>query len=246
MTTSYLIGNWKQHGSRASIAAFARQWSFESHDKLTVAIAPPFPYIGELGASLPDCQLAAQDCSIHEQGAHTGEVSAEMLAEVGCRFVLVGHSERRAHHGETDELIGRKLAAAQAAGLIPVLCVGEDSATREAGDQNRAVRAQLGAALPGIASQLLIAYEPVWAIGTGLTATPDQANDMHAVIKAEVNTLLGENTDIAVLYGGSVNPETAEALFECPHVDGALVGGASLSPGSFAAIARCALKTLSE
>ena len=246
MTTVYLIGNWKQHGSRASIAAFASQWSFEGHEQLAVAIAPPFPYIGELGAALPNCLLAAQDCSIHEQGAHTGEVSVGMLADVGCRFVLVGHSERRVHHGETDELIGRKLAAVQAAGLTPVLCVGEDSATREAGDQNHAVRAQLGGALPAIASQLLIAYEPVWAIGTGLTATPDQVDDMHAVIKAEVNALLGGDSEIPVLYGGSVIPETAEALFGCPHVDGALVGGASLDPDSFAAIARSARNSLSD
>ena len=245
MTTLYLIGNWKQHGSRASIAAFASQWSFEGHEQLTVAIAPPFSYIGEVGTTLPNCLLAAQDCSIHEQGAHTGEVSAGMPADVGCRFVLVGHSERREHHGETDEAIARKLAAVQAAGLTPVLCVGEDSATREAGDQNLAVRAQLGGALSGIAPKLLIAYEPVWAIGTGLTATPDQVNDMHAVIKAEVNSLLGGGRDIPVLYGGSVNPETAEALLGCPQVDGALVGGASLDPGSFADIARSALNSLS-
>ena len=238
MTTSYLIGNWKQHGSRASIAAFASQWSFESHDKLTVAIAPPFPYIGELGASLPDCQLAAQDCSIHEQGAHTGEVSAEMLAEVGCRFVLVGHSERRAHHGETDELIGRKLAAAQAAGLIPVLCVGEDSATREAGDQNRAVRAQLGAALPGIASQLLIAYEPVWAIGTGKTATPGQAQAVHAFIRqriAQASVVAAEG--VQILYGGSMNAGNAADLLAQVDIDGGLIGGASLKAEDFLTIA---------
>ena len=240
MTNLYLIGNWKQHGSRASIAAFASQWSFESHDKLTVAIAPPFPYIGELGASLPDCQLAAQDCSIHEQGAHTGEVSAEMLAEVGCRFVLVGHSERRAHHGETDELIGRKLAAAQAAGLIPVLCVGEDSATREAGDQNRAVRAQLGAALPGIASQLLIAYEPVWAIGTGAVASPDDIATIHALISAVLTEKYGADNLPPILYGGSVNANNAADIFAIPKVDGALVGGASLDAEAFAAICTAA------
>ena len=245
MTTVYLIGNWKQHGSRASIAAFASQWSFEGHEQLAVAIAPPFPYIGELGATLPDCLLAAQDCSIQEQGAHTGEVSAGMLADVGCRFVLVGHSERRVHHGETDELIGRKLAAVQAAGLTPVLCVGEDSAMRQAGEQNHAVRGQLRGALSGMASSVLIAYEPVWAIGTGLTATPDQVNDMHAVIKAEVNAVLGGDSDVPVLYGGSVNPETAPAVLGCPHVDGALVGGASLDPGAFADIARSALNSLS-
>ena len=168
-----------------------------------------------------------------------------MLADVGCRFVLVGHSERRVHHGETDELIGRKLAAVQAAGLTPVLCVGEDSAMRQAGEQNHAVRGQLRGALSGMASSVMVAYEPVWAIGTGLTATPDQVNDMHAVIKAEVNAVLGGDSDVPVLYGGSVNPETAPALLGCPHVDGALVGGASLDPGAFADIARSALNSLS-
>ena len=189
MTNLYLIGNWKQHGSRAEIQAFAQQWSFDPNPLLRIAIAPPFPYLQALGEAIPNCELAAQDCSVHAQGAHTGEVSADMVADLGCQFVLVGHSERRQYHDETDELIAKKLVAAQSAGVTPVLCVGEQQAAREAGEQEDVVRAQLRSALATIQPSLLIAYEPVWAIGTGLTATPDQANDMHAVIKQEVASL---------------------------------------------------------
>ena len=246
MTDLYLIGNWKQNGDKASIADFAGQWSIDQHPQLRVAIAPPFPYLQALAAALPGCELAAQDCSVHAQGAYTGEVSADMLADLDCQFVLVGHSERRQYHGETDELIAGKLAAAQSAGVTPVLCVGEQQAAREAGVQDDVVRAQLRSALATSQPNLLIAYEPVWAIGTGLTATPDQANEMHAVIKQEVESLLGASQATPVLYGGSVNAENADALFACPHVDGALVGGASLEAASFMAIAQSASNNLSH
>lgn len=246
MTNLYLIGNWKQHGSRAAIQAFSEQWSFDAHPRLRIAIAPPFPYLRTLGELLPECQVAAQDCSEHAQGAYTGEVSADMLADLGCQFVLVGHSERRQYHGETDELIADKLATAQLAGVTPVLCVGEQLSAREAGEQEVVVRAQLQSALAKSQPNLLIAYEPVWAIGTGLTATPEQANEMHAMIKKEVGSLLGASHATPILYGGSVNAENADALFACPHVDGALVGGASLEAASFMAIAQSASNNLSH
>ena len=246
MNDLYLIGNWKQHGSRAAIQAFSEQWDLDLNPRLLVAIAPPFPYLQALGEALPECQLAAQDCSVHAQGAYTGEVSADMLAELGCQFVLVGHSERRQYHVETDELIADKLAAAQAAGLTPILCVGEQRAAREMGEQDDVVRGQLRLALAKAQTNLLIAYEPVWAIGTGLTATPDQANEMHAMIRLEVESLLGESQATPILYGGSVNAENADALFACPHVDGALVGGASLEAASFMAIAQSASTNLSH
>ena len=246
MTNLYLIGNWKQHGSRAAIQAFAQQWSFDANPRLRIAIAPPFPYLQTLREALPVCELAAQDCSVHAPGAYTGEVSADMVADLGCQFVLVGHSERRQYHDETDELIAKKLVAAQSAGVTPVLCVGEQQAAREAGEQEDVVRAQLRSALATIQPSLLIAYEPVWAIGTGLTATPDQANDMHAVIKQEVASLLGASHATPILYGGSVNADNADALFACPHVDGALVGGASLEAASFMAIAQSASNNLSH
>ena len=246
MTNLYVIGNWKQHGSRAAIQAFSEQWSLDPDPQLRIAIAPPFPYLQALATALPDCQVAAQDCSVHAQGPHTGEVSADMLVDLGCQYVLVGHSERRQYHDETDALIAEKLAAAQAAGLTPILCVGEQRAAREAGEQDEVVRAQLRAALAASQANLLIAYEPVWAIGTGLTATPEQANDMHAVIRQEVSALLGASHATPILYGGSVNAENADALFACPHVDGALVGGASLEAVSFMAIAQSASNNLSH
>ena len=246
MTNLYPIGNWKQHGSHAAIHAFSEQWSFDANPALRIAIAPPFPYLQALVEALPGCELAAQDCSVHAQGAYTGEVSADMLADLGCQFVLVGHSERRQYHDETDELIAQKLAAAQSAGVTPVLCVGEQLPAREAGEHEGVVRAQLRSALAKSQPNLLIAYEPVWAIGTGLTATPDQANDMHAMIKLEVESLLGASQATPILYGGSVNAEHADALFACPHVDGALVGGASLEAASFMAIAQSASNNLSH
>ena len=169
-----------------------------------------------------------------------------MLVDLGCQYVLVGHSERRQYHDETDALIAEKLAAAQAAGLTPILCVGEQQAAREAGEQDEVVRTQLRAALATSQPNLLIAYGPVWAIGTGLTATPEQANDMHAMIRQEVSALLGASHATPILYGGSVNAENADALFACPHVNGALVGGASLQAASFMAIAQSASNNLSH
>ena len=234
MSNLYLIGNWKQHGSHAAIQSFAEEWSCDPHPELRIAIAPPFPYLQALAVALPDCQLAAQDCSMHVQGAYTGEVAADMLSDLGCQFVLVGHSERRQYHGETDELIAEKLAAAQAAGVIPVLCVGEQQSAREAGEQEDVVRAQLRSALAKSQPNLLIAYEPVWAIGTGLTATPDQANEMHAMIKQEVNSLLGASKATPILYGGSVRPDNATMLFSQNDIDGGLIGGASINPDDFA------------
>jgi triosephosphate isomerase len=167
-------------------------------------------------------------------------------SDLGCQFVLVGHSERRQYHDETDALIAEKLAAAQSAGVTPILCVGEQQAAREAGKQDEVVRAQLRSALATAQPNLLIAYEPVWAIGTGLTATPDQANEMHEMIRQEVSSLLGASHATPILYGGSVNAENADALFACPHVDGALVGGASLQAASFMAIAQSASNNLSH
>ena len=183
---------------------------------------------------------------MHAQGAYTGEVSADMLADLGCQFVLVGHSERRQYHYEPDELIAEKLMAAQSAGVTPVLCVGEQRPAREAGEHEDVVRVQLRSALAESQPNLLIAYEPVWAIVTGLTATPDQANEMHAMIKQEVESLFGASQATPVLYGGSVNAENSDALFACPHVDGALVGGASLEAASLMAIAQSASNNLSH
>ena len=242
-----LIGNWKLNGSKSSIQAFSNEWRGCDHPALTVAVAPPALYLGYVAKTVSGCLLAAQDCSAHDEGAHTGEISAAMLADWGCRYVLVGHSERREAHAESDELIGEKARKVQAAGLLPVLCVGEDLHARESGAAETVVKAQLqGALIAGQSTALLVAYEPVWAIGTGLTASPEQANDMHAMIKSDLCELLQSEQSIPVLYGGSVNPDNARALFECAHVDGALVGGASLSAESFASIARAGIDYLSH
>jgi triosephosphate isomerase len=173
MDKKYVIGNWKMHGSRAMIDAFIDQLSFVPAQEVVVAIAPPFPYLGACAAFSNRFELAGQDCSAHETGAHTGEVSASMLVEWGCQWVIVGHSERRNDLEESDYQIAAKLNAAIAAGLTPVLCVGESQAARDAGREEVVIRTQLQAALSELERpKLLIAYEPIWAIGTGVTASP--------------------------------------------------------------------------
>jgi triosephosphate isomerase len=245
MTHLYLIGNWKMNGSREAIAEFAEQWVVPVSDALQVAVAVPHPYLQLLAESLPQLALAAQDCAPEEKGAHTGQVSAGMLVDCGCQFVIIGHSERRSDQGETDALIAEKVHAAQRVGLRVVLCVGESHAVREAGNHKTIVSNQLQATLAGVdASRLLVAYEPIWAIGTGLTASPAQVEEMHAVIKGELASHFGNEAAVPVLYGGSVTADNARSLFSCAGVDGALVGGASLSAASFSEITQAGLAQL--
>lgn len=247
MNKRYVIGNWKMHGSRAMVDAFFQQLRVAPSGDVVVAIAPPFPYLGVCSDLPGDCGLAGQDCSAHDGGAHTGEVSASMLLEWGCQWVILGHSERRTDLAESDQQIAAKLATAIAAGLTPVLCVGESQAAREAGREEIVIRSQLRAALGELQqAPLLIAYEPIWAIGTGVTASPEQADSMHAVIRDELSGLWGEGLLVPLLYGGSVNPDNAAALFDCPNVDGALVGGASLDGGSFSKIVQAAQASLRQ
>ncbi len=241
MKKRYVIGNWKMNGSRSKVATFSQQLRIAPGTDVMVAIAPPYPYLGACADLPTGCGLAGQDCSAHDNGAHTGEVSASMLLEWGCQWVIVGHSERRTDLAESDQLIVDKLSAAIRAGLTPVLCVGESLAVRESGQEEVAVRAQLQAALSEISpASLLVAYEPIWAIGTGVTASPEQADAMHAVIRNELTGLMDDGAAVPLLYGGSVNPNNAGALFDCPHVDGALVGGASLDGASFSKIVEAA------
>ena len=235
MRKKLVAGNWKMHGSRTMAAALVDELAAAKPASIDVNVFPPFPYLAELAAQHRDSGIGfgAQDLSEHEgQGAFTGEVSGAMLADVGARWVLVGHSERRQYHHEDNELVARKFAAARAAGLTPILCVGETLQQREADATESVIAAQLQAVLrsSGIASfdTAVIAYEPVWAIGTGETATPGQARQAHAVIK--------ELLEVPVLYGGSVKPENAEELLSQEGVDGALVGGASLDVESFTAL----------
>jgi triosephosphate isomerase len=245
MRVPIVAGNWKMHGSRSETARLIEE--LLAHCPPTPAaacvICPPFVYLQEAGRLLRDSQfsLGAQDVCADAQGAFTGEVSAAMLKDVGCEYVIVGHSERRLLYRESDQLIARKFGAAHGKGLVPILCVGEQLAEREAGRTREVVARQLDAVLElcgaGTLEQGVIAYEPVWAIGTGRNATPEQAQEVHAFIRARIGT---RDARIAaatrVLYGGSVKAGNAAELFAMPDVDGGLIGGASLKADEFLAI----------
>jgi triosephosphate isomerase len=248
MRRPLVAGNWKMHGSRAENAALTEAL-LEATDTLgcDVVVCPPFVYLWEIGRQLKDSSLSlgAQDVCAEAAGAFTGEVSASMLRDVGCRHVIVGHSERRALYGDTDSLVARKFVAAQAAGLVPILCVGETLEERERGVTGEVVARQLDAvlALAGAAAfaRAVIAYEPVWAIGTGKTATPEQAQDVHAFIRERIaarDATIG--AAVRLLYGGSVKAANAAELFGKPDVDGGLVGGASLKADEFVRICAAA------
>lgn len=215
--------------------------------KCEIAVCAPYPYLGQLQSALSGSAVAwgAQSVSEYEAGAYTGEVSASMLLEFGCQYVLVGHSERRSLFGETDGVVAAKFEAAQRAGLIPVLCVGETQGEREAGATGEVVSRQLVAVLERVGVTALknaaLAYEPVWAIGTGVTASPAQAQEVHAAIRQQVAGLDAEvASGLRILYGGSVKPQNAEELFAQPDIDGGLIGGAALVASDFLAICRAA------
>ncbi|TAA44861.1 triose-phosphate isomerase [Pseudoxanthomonas winnipegensis] len=248
MRRRIVAGNWKLHGSRdfatALIGELAEALPVPG---VEVVVLPPLPYLGDLIEDFEGRPIAfgAQDVSANEKGAYTGEVSAAMLVDVGATYGLVGHSERRQYHHESSQLVARKFMAARNAGLVPVLCVGETLEQREAGQTEQVIAAQLEPvlALAGSAGfdGAVVAYEPVWAIGTGRTATPQQAQDVHAFIRGVVARVDARIADsLPLLYGGSVKPDNAAELFAQPDVDGGLVGGASLVAADFLAIARAA------
>jgi len=247
----FVCGNWKMHKTVAEAAALVRELRAglgESAGAVQVAVAPPFTALSAVGEALrgSSIELSAQDVHWEPQGAFTGEVSAPMLAEVGCRHGIVGHSERRQLFGETDETVRKKTGALLAAGLRPIVCVGETLAEREAGKTLAVVDRQVRAGLAGLPAASLaaitVAYEPVWAIGTGRTATSAQAQEVHAAIRGILRELAGSVADgIRIQYGGSVKPENARELMNQPDVDGALVGGASLKAADFVAIVKGAL-----
>lgn len=251
MRRMLIMANWKMHGSRASVQQLLEAVAGKVGDgtgasRPEVAVCPSFVHIPQALALCSGSELVvgAQDCSHLQSGAYTGEVSAAMLQDLGCSWVLVGHSERRQYHAESDDLLEAKLAAVVEAGLKPVLCVGETIEQRENGEAEAVVSGQLKGALtnqPRL-DGLVVAYEPVWAIGTGLTATPEQAQDMHAFVRAELDGIdaVGEAGQVRVLYGGSVKPGNAAVLFAQPDIDGALVGGASLVAEDFLAIVSAA------
>jgi triosephosphate isomerase (TIM) len=248
MRKKLVAGNWKMHGSRSMAEGLVHEIAQAKPADVDVLICPPFPYIASLAATYADSGLGfgAQDVSEHEgQGAYTGEVAAAMIADVGAQWTLVGHSECRQYRAESNEQVARKFAAARAAGLTPILCMGETLAQRQAGETEAVIARQLQAVLElnGIASfdTAVVAYEPVWAIGTGHTATPEQAQAVHAFIRSQLSqgdAMIARLTRL--LYGGSVKASNAAELFAQPDVDGGLIGGASLIAADFLAICNAA------
>lgn len=248
MRRKIVAGNWKLHGSRHFATDLVSDIVADlPKEGVDVVILPPLPYLGELVEAFEGRAVAfgSQDVSSNEKGAYTGEVCAAMLADVGARYGLVGHSERRQYHNETSELVARKFAAAVHAGLVPVLCVGETLEQRESGQTEQVIASQLTPVLDLVGPEgfqhAVVAYEPVWAIGTGRTATKEQAQQVHAFIRGEVAKRDARIADsLPILYGGSVKPDNAAELFAQPDVDGGLVGGASLVAADFLAIAHAA------
>ena len=245
MRRKLVVGNWKMHGSRAANAQLLAGLKEAGPWNADVAVCVPFPYIAETALALTGTAITygAQDCSAHEQGAYTGEVSSAMLSDIGCRYAIVGHSERRAYHGESDQLVADKAKAALAHGVTPIVCVGETRAEREAGQTEAVVKRQLAAVIHTLGhccGEMVVAYEPVWAIGTGLTATPAQAQAVHAVLRAQLHAATDRSGVMRILYGGSVKADNAVELFAQPDIDGGLIGGAALKVADFAAICRAA------
>jgi triosephosphate isomerase len=237
----YIVGNWKMHGTRAMLSeARAIDRAAERLLKAEVAIAPPFTLIHATRKEATLIGVGAQDCHAADGGAHTGDISAAMLKDSGAGFVIVGHSERRADHGETDSVVKAKAEAALTVGLSVIVCVGETEAQRDGGAAEQVVDAQLDASLPrgkAVADKVTVAYEPVWAIGTGRTPTVEEIGAMHHSIRQRLASIYGEaGAQIRILYGGSVKPDNAAELLAAKDVGGALVGGASLTAESFLGI----------
>jgi triosephosphate isomerase len=244
MRGKLVVGNWKMNGglrqNDALLADLRGGWAAPAGRQLAVCV--PFPYLWQAQAALSGSAIAwgAQDVSEYASGAYTGEVSAAMVAEFDCRYALVGHSERRAR-GESDAVVAQKAVGALGAGLTPVVCVGETLAEREAGSTGAVVLRQFDAVATRLGdrvSAIVVAYEPVWAIGTGRTASPDQAQAVHRLLRERLERIAGAAVGVPLLYGGSVKSDNAKALFTCPDIDGALVGGASLKADEFLAIAK--------
>ena len=252
--TALVVANWKMHGSKALLTEMAQNLAAARLDSAAdngppatqIVLCPPAPYLAPLAASLiqagaPGIQLGAQDLSEHPEGPHTGQISAKMLADSGCQWAIIGHSERRTQCGETSEQTATKVARALEHGLTPILCIGETLAQRKAGTTEQILSQQLAPLQTALNAaqlrKLVIAYEPIWAIGTGATASPTQAQQVHAFIRHHLDT-----PPRALLYGGSVKPANAPALFAEPDIDGGLIGGAALVAADFIAICRATLR----
>jgi triosephosphate isomerase len=248
MRPKLIVGNWKMNGSRAANAALLDGIAAGLDGaKAAVAVCVPAPYLQQCEDALEGGPIAwgAQDVSAYAGGAYTGEVCAKMLSDFACRYVIVGHSERRAYHGESSELVARKAEAAMKEGLAPIVCLGETLEQREAGQTFDVVGAQLDAVLELLPAEavggIVVAYEPVWAIGTGRNATPEMAQEVHARLRAQLRARAGAAADgVAILYGGSMKPENARELLAQPDIDGGLIGGAALKAQDFLAIIHAA------
>jgi triosephosphate isomerase len=243
MKRQLIAGNWKMNGGLAANEALlqALKAGLGSPPACDVAVCVPAPYLAQVRALVAPVAigLGAQDVSAHGQGAYTGEVSAAMLKDFGVQYAIVGHSERRQYHGETDAVVADKAKAALAAGITPIVCVGETLAEREAGHTEDVVKRQLAAVIHAnghCISEVVVAYEPIWAIGTGRTATPEQAQAVHAVLRAQLHAASAQSGRIRILYGGSMNAANAASLLAQPDIDGGLIGGASLKAPDFLTI----------
>ena len=246
MNSKLMVGNWKMNGSLAANASLLSD-TLSDLDGVScrAAVCVPAPYLAQAQNLLAGAALAlgAQDVSAHESGAYTGEVSADMLRDFAVRYVIVGHSERRQYHGETDAVVATKAQRALAAGITPIVCVGESLAEREAGQTEVVVKRQLAAVIHAnghCISEIVVAYEPIWAIGTGLTATPEQAQAVHAVLRAQLQAATAHADRVSILYGGSMNAANAASLLAQPDVDGGLIGGASLKAPDFLSMLKAA------
>jgi triosephosphate isomerase (TIM) len=234
-------GNWKMNGTKASLAEVAALLSAHPAPVCEMLLCPPATLISQMAAAANGTNLmvGAQDCHAKPQGAHTGDISVTMLKDAGATHVIVGHSERRTDHGETDVLVRAKAEAAIDAGLIAIVCIGETEAERDSGQTLAVIGTQLDGSVPGGAASanMVVAYEPVWAIGTGRTPTLSEIAEVHSFLRGRLRGLIGdEAAAVRILYGGSVKPTNAAEIFAIPHVDGALVGGASLKANDFGAI----------
>ncbi len=249
MRRPLVAGNWKMNGSLASVRELLAGLKAGIDDvKLAeVAVCPPAVFIPEVQAQLENTSIAwgGQDLSVHESGAYTGEIAGPMYRDFGCKYVIIGHSERRTYHGETDQLVAEKFTAARKAGLVPLFCIGETQEERERGVTEEVVARQIDAVIEYCGIDMLgegvIAYEPVWAIGTGLTATPEQAQEVHAFIRQRIAQRSAEVAEgLRILYGGSMKPGNAAELLAKPDIDGGLIGGASLKAEDFLGICTAA------
>jgi triosephosphate isomerase len=242
MKKKLIAGNWKMNGTAVSNAALLQALLAQSADwKCLVAVCVPAVYMAQVQGIVEGTGIAlgSQDVSAQESGAFTGEISAAMLKDFGTRYAIVGHSERRQYHGETDAVVATKATRALAAGITPIVCVGETLAEREAGRTEEVVKRQLAAVIHAnghCISEIVVAYEPVWAIGTGKTATPEMAQQVHAVLRAQLHAATEKADRVHILYGGSMNAANAEQLLAQPDIDGGLVGGAALKAPDFLAI----------